>query len=82
MLASLQRALGDLDRITAWQMAFGMVNADPGYAETTNAVDGFSDLVLEVFGRQVGEHARTAVGMAALPLDHCVLIGAELAIDS
>ena len=36
MLGSLNRALGDLDRVTAWLMVYGMVNADPGYPETTN----------------------------------------------
>jgi YjgF/chorismate_mutase-like, putative endoribonuclease len=81
MLGSLHRALGDLDRITAWQMVFGMVNADPGYPETTNVVNGFSELVLDVFGPAVGEHARMAVGMATLPLNHCVIVGAELEID-
>lgn len=81
MIASLRRALGDLDRITAWQMVYGMVNADPGYPETTNVLNGFSELVLDVFGQEVGEHARMAVGMATLPLDHSVIVGAELEID-
>jgi hypothetical protein len=82
MLGSLRRALGDLDRITAWQMVYGMVNADPGYPETTNVINGFSDFVVDVFGRQIGEHARMAVGMATLPLNHCVIVGAELEIDT
>ncbi len=43
MLASLKRELGDLDRVTAWLMVYGMVNADPGYPQTTNAINGFSD---------------------------------------
>jgi hypothetical protein len=81
MLGSLQRALGDLDRITAWQMVHGMVNADPGYPETTNVINGFSDFVVDVFGQEVGHHARIAVGMATLPLNHSVIVGAELAID-
>lgn len=81
MLGSLRRALGDLDRISAWQMVFGMVNADPGYPETTNVVNGFSDFVVEVFGHEVGHHARMAVGMATLPLNHCVIVGAELEVD-
>jgi hypothetical protein len=36
MLASLKRELGDLDRVTAWLMVYGMVNAEPGYGQTTN----------------------------------------------
>jgi hypothetical protein len=40
ILGSLKRALGDLDRVTAWLMVYGMVNADPGYSQTTNAING------------------------------------------
>jgi YjgF/chorismate_mutase-like, putative endoribonuclease len=80
MLGSLQRALGDLDRVTAWLMVYGMVNADPGYPQTTNVINGFSDLILELYGQEAGEHARMAVGMAALPLNACVTIAAEVAI--
>jgi hypothetical protein len=68
MLASIKRELGDLDRVTAWLMVYGMVNAEPDYLQTTNAINGFSDLILELYGPEVGQHARTAVGMATLPL--------------
>ncbi|HEX6554847.1 MAG TPA: RidA family protein [Ktedonobacteraceae bacterium] len=78
MLASLKRELGDLDRVTAWLMVYGMVNADPGYPQTTTAINGFSDLIVELYGREVGEHARIAVGMAALPLNNAVTIAAEV----
>ncbi len=78
MLASLQRELGDLDRVTAWLMVYGMVNAEPGYAQTTNAINGFSDLILELYGSEVGQHARMAVGMATLPLNNAVTIAAEV----
>lgn len=78
MLGSLKRAVGDLDRVLAWLMVFGMVNADPGYPETTNVINGFSDLILEVYGSDVGHHARMAVGMATLPLNYCVVVGAEV----
>ena len=82
VLGSLQRALGDLDRVTAWLMVYGMVNADPGYPQTTNVINGFSDLILELYGQEAGEHARMAVGMAALPLNVCVTIAAEVQIHS
>ena len=82
MLASLKRALGDLDRVTAWLMVYGMVNADVGYPETTNVGNGFSDLVLELYGEDAGHHARMAVGMAALPLNYCFLAGAEVEVAS
>jgi hypothetical protein len=82
VLGSLQRALGDLDRVTAWLMVYGMVNADSGYPQTTNVINGFSDLIVELYGQQAGEHARIAVGMAALPLNVCVTIAAEVQIQS
>lgn len=78
MLASIKRALGDLDRVTAWLMVYGMVNAEPGYALTTNIINGFSDLIVELYGPEVGQHARMAVGMAALPLNMAVIIAAEV----
>ena len=78
ILASLKRELGDLDRVTAWLMVHGMVNADPGYALTTNVVNGFSDLILELYGPEIGQHARLAVGMTALPLNATVTIAAEV----
>ncbi|MFC4245160.1 RidA family protein [Gryllotalpicola reticulitermitis] len=80
VLGSVRRAIGDLDRITSWVSVSGMVNADSGYGETTNAINGFSDLVLDLFGPEVGAHARTAVGYAALPLNNAVVVAAELQI--
>jgi enamine deaminase RidA (YjgF/YER057c/UK114 family) len=78
ILASLKRELEDLDRVAAWLMVYGMVNAEPGYAQTTNAINGFSDLIVELYGPQIGQHARIAVGMATLPLNNAVTIAAEV----
>src|SRR5918999_1568350 len=78
-LSSIKRELGDLDRVRAWLMVQGMVNAEPGYPQTTNAINGFSDLIFELYGAEIGQHARTAVGMATLPLNNAVVIGAEVA---
>jgi hypothetical protein len=80
MLGTLKRALGDLDRVTAWLMVYGMVNADPGYPETTNVINGFSDLIVDLYGEEVGHHARIAVGMVTLPLNLCVTIAAEVEV--
>jgi enamine deaminase RidA (YjgF/YER057c/UK114 family) len=80
MLGSLQRALGDLDRISAWLMVNGLVNADPEFAETTLVLNAFSELILEIFGPVVGAHARTAIGVTALPLNTCVVVAAELEV--
>jgi enamine deaminase RidA (YjgF/YER057c/UK114 family) len=67
ILASLRRTLGDLDRIAVWGRVFGMVNSAPGFTRQPEVINGFSDLILELFGPEVGAHARSAVGMAELP---------------
>jgi enamine deaminase RidA (YjgF/YER057c/UK114 family) len=82
ILSSLKRELGDLDRVTAWLMAYGLVNADPDFTLTTNVINGFSDLILEVYGAEVGTHARMAPGLATLPLGVPVVLGAGVAISS
>ena len=79
-LASLRRALGDLDRITAWLRVFAMVNVAPGFNETPRVTNGNSDLILELFGPEVGAHARSSIGMM-LPLDAPVNCEAEVEID-
>lgn len=78
ILGSLQRALGDLDRIAAWSRVFGMVNSAPGFNEQPRVMNGFSDLILQVFGPEAGAHSRSAVGMAELPFDLPVEIEGEV----
>ncbi len=80
MLGSLQRELGDLDRITAWGRVFGMVNSAPGFDQHPAVINGFSELILEVFGPEVGRHTRSAVGLAALPFRWALEIEAEVLI--
>jgi enamine deaminase RidA (YjgF/YER057c/UK114 family) len=78
ILGSLERALGDLDRIAAWTRVFGMVNSAPGFDRQPAVINGFSDLILEVFGPDVGAHSRSAVGLAELPFRIPVEIEAEV----
>ena len=78
MLGSLQRELGDLDRIAGWTRVFGMVNSATGFNRQPAVINGFSDLILELFGPEVGAHARSAVGMAELPFDIPVEVEAEV----
>jgi len=80
ILGSLRRALGDLDRIVAWGRVFGMVNSAPGFHRQPAVINGFSDLIRELFGPEVGAHARSAVGMAELPFDIPVEIEGEVEI--
>lgn len=78
ILASVKRAIGDLERIERWVRVFGMVNSAPGFDRQPAVINGFSDLVLELFGPERGQHARSAVGMAELPFRIPVEIEAEL----
>ena len=80
ILGSLQRELGDLDRISAWVRVFGMVNSAPGFNRQPSVINGFTDLIIEVFGADKGAHARSAVGMAELPFDIPVEIEGEVLI--
>jgi enamine deaminase RidA (YjgF/YER057c/UK114 family) len=80
ILGSLQRELGDLDRVTAWLRIFGMVNSAPGFRLQPSVINGFSDLILELYGAEAGQHVRSAVGMAELPFGIPVEIEGEVEI--
>ncbi|MBU6417960.1 MAG: RidA family protein [Xanthomonadaceae bacterium] len=80
MLGSLRRELGDLDRVKHWVRVFGMVNSAPGFNRQPAVINGFSDLILQLWGDDAGAHARSAVGMAELPFDIPVEIEAEVEI--
>jgi enamine deaminase RidA (YjgF/YER057c/UK114 family) len=80
VLASLKTALGDLDRVSAWLMVNGYVNAEPGYPQTTAVMNPFSELIIELYGPDKGSHARTAIGVATVPLNLPVVISAEVEI--
>lgn len=81
MLGSLKRELGDLDRVKAWLRVHGMVNSAPGFTRQPAVINGFSDLILELYGQEAGQHARSAVGMAELPFGIPVEIEAEVEIS-
>ena len=81
-MGSLKRALGDLDRVQQWNRVFGMVNSAPGFNQQPAVINGFSDLILELYGAEAGGHARSAVGMAELPFDIPVEIEAEVELKS
>ncbi len=78
ILGSLKRELGDLDRIAAWSRVFGMVNSAPGFNKQPAVINGFTDLIVQVFGAEKGAHARSAVGMAELPFDIPVELEGEV----
>ncbi len=69
----LKAMLGSLDRVVRVVKVLGMVNADPDFVDHPAVINGFSDLIVEVFGER-GRHARAAVGMASLPRGQAVEI--------
>ena len=82
ILSSLKQELGTLNNITAWLRVFGMVNVEPGFVKTPPVINGFSDLIIDVFGKEIGNHSRSAVGMAELPFGAPVEIEAEVEIST
>ncbi len=80
MLATLRAELDDLENVTSVLKLLGMVNVAPGFDELPAVLNGCSDLMIEVFGEEIGRHARSAVGMAELPFDMAVEIEAVVAV--
>jgi enamine deaminase RidA (YjgF/YER057c/UK114 family) len=79
VLASLRQELGDLDRVQGWVKLLGLVNCAPGFSATPGVINGFSDLVLELWG-DAGRHARSAIGASELPFDIPVEVEAVVEI--
>jgi len=67
MLSKVRAAAGSLDRVKRLVKVLGMVNSADGFGDQPKVINGFSDLMVEVFGESIGKHARSAVGMAGLP---------------
>jgi enamine deaminase RidA (YjgF/YER057c/UK114 family) len=79
-LASLKAEIGSLDRVKRIVKLLGMVNSDPGFKRQPEVIDGASDLLVEIFGDR-GRHARSAVGLGALPMGISVEIEMIVEID-
>ena len=82
ILGSLKRELGSLERIACWSRVFGMVNSAPGFTRQPAVINGFTDLIVAVFGPARGAHARSAVGLAELPFRIPVEIEGEVELKS
>ena len=78
ILGSLKRELGSLSRIACWTRILGMVNSAPGFTRQPAVINGFTDLIVSVFGQEQGAHARSAVGLAELPFHIPVEIEGEV----
>ena len=79
ILASLKRELGDPDRVTQWLRAVGYVHCAVGFGQNAAVVNGFSDLIVELWG-EAGRHARSAPGQGPSPLNVPIIVDAIVAI--
>lgn len=79
ILASLKRELGELDRVTQWIRAVGYVHCEPGFGQNATVVNGFSDLIVELWG-EAGRHARSAPGQGPSPLNVPIIVDAIAAV--
>ena len=74
LLGTLHAAVGDLNKVTRIVKLMSLVNSTPDYTEQHLVTNGASELIAEVFGAEVGSHARSAFGVAQIPLGACVEI--------
>ena len=77
-LAAVQAAIGSLDRVTRGVTLVGVVSSDPSFSGQPGVINGASEVLAEIFG-EIGKHARSAVGVAVLPLDSPVEV--ELVVE-
>lgn len=82
ILGDLKRELGDLDRVSSWVRVFGMVDSAPGFVAQAQVIDGFTDLMIELYGEDSGLCPRAVAGMAELPFNSPVIIEGEVSIDA
>ena len=78
LIASVERAVGDVGAVQAWCKLHCMVNSAPDFTDFPAVFNPASQLVVDLFGEEIGSHARVAVGVAGLPWDLPVEIEAEL----
>jgi enamine deaminase RidA (YjgF/YER057c/UK114 family) len=81
VFASLEAVLGDLDRVTGWVKALGLVQCGGDFDKPPAVINGFTDLVLEVWGPEAGRHARSAIGVETLPFDVPVEVEAVVEVS-
>ena len=82
ILSELKREIGELDRISAWLNVIGFVNCDKDFGRTSYVISGFSDFIIDLFGPEIGTHARSTPGAASLAGNACVIITATVELDN
>lgn len=78
MVGTIQREIGDLDKIKYWVKVLGMVNSAPTFTGQSTVINGFSEQIIDIFGEECGKATRSAVGMGQLPFGIPVEVEAEL----
>ncbi len=78
VLANLKAEIGELSRVAGWLRVFGMVNSGPDFDQQHVVIHGFSDLIIDVFGPEIGRHARSAIGVSGLPMNFAIEIEGEV----
>jgi enamine deaminase RidA (YjgF/YER057c/UK114 family) len=81
LLGTARANLGSLDKVKRVVKVLGMVNCTEDFGDQPKVINGFSDLMVEVFGEQIGKHARSAVGMGSLPVQIPVEIEMILEVE-
>ncbi|KZM75607.1 RidA family protein [Nocardia terpenica] len=82
ILADLEREIGDLGRIRAWRRLYCMASATPEFTDFPGVFNPASQLLVTAFGREIGTHARVAIGVAGLPWNKPVEIEAQLVLHA
>jgi hypothetical protein len=80
ILGDLKRELGDLDRVVSWVRVFGMVNSAPGFTGQAQVIDGFTDLMIALYGEEAAMCPRAVAGMAELALNAPVIVEGEVEV--
>ena len=80
VLGDLKRAIGDLDRVVAWVRVQGLVNAASGFTALPQVIDGFTDMMIQLFGHEAAVCPRTVLGAAELALNAPVIVEGEVEI--
>ena len=82
VLADLKEAIGDLDRVVAWVRVFGLVNSAPGFVGQARVIDGFTELMVSLYGDEIAICPRAVAGAAELPFGSPVIIESEVELAS
>ncbi len=81
IIAQIKSAIGNLDRVKKVIKLGGFVNATPDFTEHSKVINGASDLMVEIFGKEIGTHSRTAIGVNSLPFGVAVEIDAVIEFE-